>query len=92
VLFVSWRERDVLLKAALSALPAVVRDDLEGFRQLQRQPFVLGPLSNAAFCAPANNLQRLEALPGVTPEDRAAAQQEAISIVILLDAGEEPAA
>lgn len=39
-----------------------------------------------------NNLQRLEAVPGVAPEDRAAAQQEAISIVGLLDAGEEPLA
>jgi hypothetical protein len=44
------------------------------------------------FAHMLNNLQRLEAVPGIAPEDRSEAQQEAIAIVGLLDAGEEPAA
>jgi len=39
-----------------------------------------------------NELQRLEAVPAVTAEDRATAQREALAIVSLMDAGEESAA
>jgi len=45
-----------------------------------------------SFAHLLNNLQRLESVTGVAPDGRAEAQQEAISIVGLLDAGEEPLA
>ena len=76
VLLVSRRERDVPIKLLLDPLPGVARDEVQGFRQSQGEPFALGTSADAALAALAVPRARCRVL-----------RLAALEFVVMPDAG-----